>query len=109
MPVDIEDAEYEWLSDTGAVMSTWCSHVTTDQFMSASSETSVGASGKPFVSPVNKSWDVITGSRSLEHAFVLTPQTSVNMFGRDLLYKMEACVNLCAGRYLLVPTRNLHF
>lgn len=89
MSVEINDTTVDVLVDSGA----------TDSFV-----TTVGVAGIPIAEPVSTSSLVSVEGSDMEHSFLISEKTPINLMGRDLLCKLHATIHCTPdGLHVTIP------
>lgn len=91
-----QQQEYEFLVDSAAERSTV---QTLPQKCKISSETAqvIGAKGEPFKVPVIKDVSVESNSKLEIGSFLLVPEASYNLLGRDLMVELGIGIKISKG------------
>ncbi|XP_042261512.1 uncharacterized protein LOC121893578 [Thunnus maccoyii] len=103
MPVEVNGSRVDIMVDSGATIST----VKADEHVCTPTPnfvTTVGVSGVPVVEPLSQRAKITVEGSDVQHSFLISEKSPINLMGRDLLCKLHATIQCTPdGLFLSLP------
>ncbi|XP_034089450.1 uncharacterized protein LOC117557643 [Gymnodraco acuticeps] len=108
MPVEVNGTTVDILVDSGATLS---AVRTKEKVCKATNSfvTTVGVSGVPIAEPISERTNISVDGSRVQHSFIISEGSPINLMGRDLLCKLQATIHCTPdGLYLTIPDSRVY-